>query len=224
MTAPTLRKINAAIAKHRIEIVKGDGYFYFAALEGAEPGIEEAIASVYSCHLRALSLDEWISHVEEGVAKFTAERAPAVTHEAIAPVTHGGAGAGNTYRFRVTTRTAEGDESKSLSTCARDVADTYTRRGLPVPKSLAGPYDGFGHQLPRAPIATGPAPQEAASISLAPSFAEATEMCLAVLESGTIEGKRMAREELRRYAGELDRLAAMAGTSFDRADTPVCDG
>ena len=46
-------------------------------------------------------------------------------------------------------------------------------------------------------------------------------MCLVVLENGTEEGKAIARDELRRYARELDRLAAQSGSAFDPTDTPM---
>lgn len=49
---------------------------------------------------------------------------------------------------------------------------------------------------------------EGDTITSTPSFEGATGMCIAVLENGTEEGKATAREELMRYARELDRLAA----------------
>ena len=59
MTAPTIAKINAAIAKHGIEIVKGNGYFWFFG--------EIDIPSVYTCHLRDLTLEQWVQHVEDAI-------------------------------------------------------------------------------------------------------------------------------------------------------------
>jgi hypothetical protein len=59
------------------------------------------------------------------------------------------------------------------------------------------------------------------TIDLTPNFEQATNMCIVVLENGTYEGKKEAREELRRYARELDRLVAMAGAGFDLQDTPI---
>lgn len=44
-------------------------------------------------------------------------------------------------------------------------------------------------------------------IDVTPSFEQATRMCLLVLENGTEEGKDMARNELLRYARQLDRLS-----------------
>ncbi len=131
MTAPTFNTINASIARHGVELVKGGGYFYFAALDGAPAGIEDAIPSVYSIHLRAMSLEQWIAHVEEAVQKWQNEHAQ--------------------------------------------------------------------------------------------SFTDATRLCITALEIGTDKAKEMAREELMRYARELDRLAGASGSAFDPADTPVGD-
>jgi hypothetical protein len=65
-----------------------------------------------------------------------------ITHERIEPITFGGGGYGNKYRFQVT----QGD-LVTLSTCERDVAYSYTRAGLSVPAELQGPYDGYGNRL-----------------------------------------------------------------------------
>lgn len=62
MTAATITKINAAIEKHGVEIVKGNGYFYFADI--GEAFVADKIASVWSCHLRCMTLEQWVSHVE----------------------------------------------------------------------------------------------------------------------------------------------------------------
>lgn len=59
MTAPTIQKINQQIAEHDVEIVKGNGYFYFAAIIDDAP----EIPSVYTMRLRDLSLEEWVEHV-----------------------------------------------------------------------------------------------------------------------------------------------------------------
>ncbi|MCA0944514.1 hypothetical protein LCM08_06295 [Salipiger pacificus] len=64
MTAATVNKINAGIRHHDVEVVKGDGYFYFAALTDEAQTSADAIPSVYSCHLRCMSLEDWIDHVE----------------------------------------------------------------------------------------------------------------------------------------------------------------
>jgi hypothetical protein len=59
------------------------------------------------------------------------------------------------------------------------------------------------------------------STTTTPTFEQASRMCIVALTNGTPEGKRMAEEELLRYARELDRLAAAAGSAFDPDDTPV---
>lgn len=61
-TAATVNKINAAIAKHGVEVVKGGGYFYFAAIR--EDAREDDIPSVFSMTLRCMTLQQWIDHVE----------------------------------------------------------------------------------------------------------------------------------------------------------------
>lgn len=58
-------------------------------------------------------------------------------------------------------------------------------------------------------------------INITPSFEASISWCIIVLESGTEEGKGLARQELMRYGRELDRLAAQSGSSFDAADTPI---
>lgn len=60
MAAATIAKINAGIAQYGVEIVKGNGYFYFAELDDR---FVAQIPSVYSCHLRCMSLEDWIEHV-----------------------------------------------------------------------------------------------------------------------------------------------------------------
>jgi hypothetical protein len=69
-----------------------------------------------------------------------------VTYEKIAPMTIGGAGAGNTYRFKVSYFTSDGNPITTLSANERDAAWTFERCGQPVPEELAGPYDGFGRK------------------------------------------------------------------------------
>lgn len=65
MTAPTIAKINAAIAKHGIEIVKGNGYFWFDDVSERETYTD--IPSVMTCHLRDLTLEQWVQHVEDAI-------------------------------------------------------------------------------------------------------------------------------------------------------------
>ena len=68
MTAPTINKINAAIAAHKVEVVKGKGYFYFADLAGTDSFKSHRIASVFSMNLRCMSLEDWIAHVNTALA------------------------------------------------------------------------------------------------------------------------------------------------------------
>lgn len=67
MTAATLNKINAAIAHHDVELVKGAGYFYFAALTDEAPA--DRVPSVFSLELRCMSLEDWIGHVDAALAQ-----------------------------------------------------------------------------------------------------------------------------------------------------------
>lgn len=53
------------------------------------------------------------------------------------------------------------------------------------------------------------------------TFEGSAKLWLVVLEDGNAKGKAAAREEMLRYARELDRLAALVGTSFDVEDTPI---
>lgn len=58
------------------------------------------------------------------------------------------------------------------------------------------------------------------AIDMTPTFEQATRMCILALHRGTLEGQKMAEEELLRYARELDRLKGEAGASFDLDATP----
>ena len=65
-----------------------------------------------------------------------------ITYKRIEPITFGGAGNGNTYRFEVT----EG-ELVTIASCERDVASSFRWAGLPIPAELQGPYDGYGRKV-----------------------------------------------------------------------------
>lgn len=67
MTAATINKINAEIAKHGVEIVKGNGYFYFSDI--GESFVADSIKSVFSMTLRCMSLEDWVSHVEYEITR-----------------------------------------------------------------------------------------------------------------------------------------------------------
>lgn len=69
MTAPTINKINAAIAKHGVQVVRGDGYFYFADLPGSPEYKADNIRSVFSTTLRCMSLEDWVAHVEAALCE-----------------------------------------------------------------------------------------------------------------------------------------------------------
>ena len=63
MTAATINKINKEISDLGVEIVKGYGYFYFADLPASDDFNADVIDSVWSCHLRCMTLEEWVAHV-----------------------------------------------------------------------------------------------------------------------------------------------------------------
>ncbi len=65
MATATLNKINEAIAKHGVEVVKGNGYFYFA--NTGEEYLAQHVPSVYSAQPRCMSLEEWIAYVDDAV-------------------------------------------------------------------------------------------------------------------------------------------------------------
>lgn len=65
-----------------------------------------------------------------------------ITVKTITPITYGGGGYGNTYRFEVKHGTLT-----TLSSCERDVASSFERAGIPVPVEFQGPYDCYGHKL-----------------------------------------------------------------------------
>jgi hypothetical protein len=72
MTSPTINRVNVALqnAGYPIEIVKGDCYFYFAGLPTAELGIEDYITSIFSNHLRDMSVEKYVEHVAYGVSLY----------------------------------------------------------------------------------------------------------------------------------------------------------
>jgi len=72
MTSPTINKINAAIAKHEIELVKGEGYFYFIGTTDAGMNLSNHIQSVFTSTLKDISLEEWIEYAELEVEQASA--------------------------------------------------------------------------------------------------------------------------------------------------------
>jgi hypothetical protein len=61
----TINKVNNQIAKHGVELVKGNGYFYFADIGDAY--VADKIQSVMSCHLRCMTIEQWASYVEQSI-------------------------------------------------------------------------------------------------------------------------------------------------------------
>lgn len=68
MPATTINNINAAlqVAGLPLEIVKGDCYFWFAATPAAPLGVEDSVDSIYSNHLRGMSVADYVAHVRAG--------------------------------------------------------------------------------------------------------------------------------------------------------------
>lgn len=62
----TIKAINDKIAPHGVELVKGDGYFYFADI--GEAFVADRVASVWSAQLNCMSLASWTDHVATAVA------------------------------------------------------------------------------------------------------------------------------------------------------------
>ena len=67
MAKATINKINAAIAGKSVEVVKGNGYFYFADI--GNDYVAESIPSYYSCQLGSMSLEEWVDYVDFHLAR-----------------------------------------------------------------------------------------------------------------------------------------------------------
>ena len=68
MTRPTINSINTAISSYYVEIVRGNGYFYFAGLDGSPVYHESIVPSVYSTVLGCMTLEGWVTHVETALA------------------------------------------------------------------------------------------------------------------------------------------------------------
>jgi hypothetical protein len=66
-TRLTLSKINKAIAKYEIELVKGSGYFYFMGLTDNGQRLADKIGSVYAMNLQGMSYEQWIDYIESGI-------------------------------------------------------------------------------------------------------------------------------------------------------------
>ena len=70
MSAPTLNKINADLAKYGVEMVRGNGYFYFVGLTDAGQHLSDHIDSVFTEQLRSMSLEEWIRYCSEYITEY----------------------------------------------------------------------------------------------------------------------------------------------------------
>ena len=70
MAAPTLNKINADLAKYEVELVRGNGYFYFMGLTDAGQYLADYIDSVFTNQLRSMTLEQWISYCSDYVAEY----------------------------------------------------------------------------------------------------------------------------------------------------------
>jgi hypothetical protein len=64
------------------------------------------------------------------------------SYKSIDPITFGGGGYGNTYRFTVT----YDNGVTCYAACERDIAHDFLRTDRPVPPELAGPYDIYGNK------------------------------------------------------------------------------
>jgi len=72
MKARTLNQVNKSIQKQigNVILQKGDGYFYVSS-EDAEIGLKLASlysTSIYVCHLKQQSLEDWIKDVRQIVS------------------------------------------------------------------------------------------------------------------------------------------------------------
>ena len=67
ITTATINKVNTAIKHHGVELVKGNGYFYFADLAGSDEYKADKIRSVYCTKLGCMTLEEWIEYVNDAI-------------------------------------------------------------------------------------------------------------------------------------------------------------
>lgn len=66
MTIATISKINAAVKDLGVELVKGQGYFYFWSLD--DRFLADSIRSVYCTTIKCMTLEEWVDYIKEGIA------------------------------------------------------------------------------------------------------------------------------------------------------------
>lgn len=74
MIRVTMKRINAVLkaAGHDVELVKGDGYFWFCATGSKDAPINayDEIESIYTNFVGDLTPGQILTHVEEAVAAF----------------------------------------------------------------------------------------------------------------------------------------------------------
>ena len=63
----TINNVNKAIADLGYELIKGEGYFYFWALNIETPELYES--GVYTMHLTSHSIDDWRSTLIDKIAE-----------------------------------------------------------------------------------------------------------------------------------------------------------
>lgn len=62
----TIKGLNKSLRKYGVEVVKGNGYFWFADV-GDECLVAHHIPSVYVARLRWIEADDWIAHVRDSL-------------------------------------------------------------------------------------------------------------------------------------------------------------
>lgn len=74
MSAITINNVNKALKYDNLplEMVKSDCYFWFGATPDAPMGVENYVDSIYSNHIRGMSIKEYVNHVRGGYDKFLA--------------------------------------------------------------------------------------------------------------------------------------------------------
>lgn len=60
-----LKHLNKALEPYNVELVKGEGYFYFSDV--GDEYVAHNIPSVYVNSVRSLNMNQWIEHVEDAI-------------------------------------------------------------------------------------------------------------------------------------------------------------
>jgi hypothetical protein len=68
-----IKTLNAEIAKHGVELVKGEGYFYFASLDDRCIAQAKDLESIYVCHFNQMTPAQWRSTVAASILDATTE-------------------------------------------------------------------------------------------------------------------------------------------------------